>query len=228
VSITLAWDTATPATVAGLRLPSGDVLERRDDPAPGARPQHAERLLAMCAELLAEAGLSWGEVTRIGVGVGPGTFTGLRIGVATARASAQATGCELAAVSTLEALALGARAAWGDGVLAVLDARRGEAFAAVFGAAGETPGAPSAVDPAALAPLVAGRPGPWLAVGDGAVLFRDRLEPAIIVPDDASALHRVGAAALCELAAAAPAVARDALVPQYVRRPDAELPRVPA
>ena len=146
-----------------------------------------------------------------------------RIGVATARALAQGTGAEVVRVSTLHALA--AAAEHNGPVLAVLDARRGEAFAAAY-ADGREILAPVAVEPEALAGLVAGRPEPpetWLAVGDGAVAFRDKLEPAAVaVPADGNPCHRVSAVAICRLARAGAPVARDALVPEYVRLPDAE------
>ncbi|MBI5103874.1 MAG: tRNA (adenosine(37)-N6)-threonylcarbamoyltransferase complex dimerization subunit type 1 TsaB, partial [Solirubrobacterales bacterium] len=191
------------------------LAERRHDPAEGERPGHQPQLLALCAQALEEAGVTWGDVTRIGAGVGPGTFTGLRIGVATARALAQGLGAEVAAVSTLEALARGA----GEGrVAAVLDARRGEAFVAVWDGDRRELG-PEVWRPEALARLCG---EPLRAVGDGAVRFRAVLEAAgATVPADDSDLHRVGARALCRLAATAPVVDRDALVPEYVRAPDA-------
>ena len=112
--IVLGFDTATPATaVALLDGASGDGAERRHDPAPGERPGHAPRLLALAHELLGEAGLAFADVERIAVGLGPGGFTGLRIGVATARALAQAAGAELVGVSTLHALAAAAQPAAG-------------------------------------------------------------------------------------------------------------------
>jgi tRNA threonylcarbamoyladenosine biosynthesis protein TsaB len=177
--------------------------------------------LALAGEALDAVGLGWGDLDRIAVGVGPGTFTGLRIGVASARALAQGTGAELAAVSTLEALAWPS-AREGRPVFAVLDARRGEAFVAAW--RGPEPlVAARAVSPEELAELVAATGEAVLAVGDGAVRFRDRLEAAgADVPDDDAAAHRVGAAGLCALALAAPAVDRDALVPDYVRPPDAK------
>jgi tRNA threonylcarbamoyladenosine biosynthesis protein TsaB len=210
----LVLDTATAATVAGVTLGDG-VVERRHDPAPGERPGHVSQALALIEAALAGAGTSLGALERIGVGVGPGSFTGLRIGIATARGLAHATGLPLAAVSTLGALAVAA----GDGpVLAVLDARRGEAFVALW-ERGREVRAPAAVSPAALAVAAAGAE---LAVGDGAVRFRAQLEAAGVgVPGDDSPLHRVGAAALARLAASAPIVARDALLPDYVRAPDA-------
>jgi tRNA threonylcarbamoyladenosine biosynthesis protein TsaB len=216
--VILGLDTATPATVVAVLPADGEPVELRHDPAPGERPGHAVQLLPLARRALDALGAGFGDVRRIGVGVGPGTFTGLRIGVATARALAQATGAEVAAVSTLEALAA---AADGDrAVLAVLDARRGEAYAAAF-RDGERLLSPVAVAPEALAALADPRHAPWLAVGDGAVRFRDRLEPAAEVPADASRLHGVSAVAVCRLAREARSVDRDALLPQYVRPPDA-------
>jgi tRNA threonylcarbamoyladenosine biosynthesis protein TsaB len=78
-----------------------------------------------------------------------------------------------------------------------------------------------AIAPEGLTALADPRHAPWLAVGDGAVRFRDRLEPATEVPADASPLHRVSALAVCRLAREARPVDRDALLPEYVRLPDA-------
>jgi tRNA threonylcarbamoyladenosine biosynthesis protein TsaB len=216
--VILGLDTATPTTAVAVLPAHGEPVELRHEPAGGERPGHAAQLLPLATRALAEAGATLADVTRIGVGVGPGGFTGLRIGVATARALAQGTGAELAAVSTLEALAAAADGA--RPILAVLDARRGEAFAAAF-RAGERLGGPVAVAPDALAGLADPRCGSWLAVGDGAIRFRDRLGPAAEVPADASPLHRVSALAVCRLAETSPSVDRDALVPDYVRAPDA-------
>ena len=213
--IVLGLDTATPSTVAGVLV--GDaVFEVRDDPAPGARPAHAGRLLAAAEEALAAAGVAWEQVDRLAVGVGPGSFTGLRIGIATARALAQGRGLPVVGVSTLEALARGAQA---PVVLAVLDARRGEAFAAAWGA-GAFP--PSALAPDALAERVRALPVPPLAVGDGAVRFRDSLEAAgARVPHDEDGLHRLRAEHVCRLGAEGSPTDRDALLPDYLREPDA-------
>jgi tRNA threonylcarbamoyladenosine biosynthesis protein TsaB len=238
--IVLGFDTATSATAVALREADGRTVELRDDPAAGAHPGHATRLLEMARELLAGAGVAWGGVDRIAVGVGPGTFTGLRVGVATARGLAQSLSAELVGVSSLRALALAALAAEIDGaapgeaVLAVIDARRGEAFAAAY-----EPGedglprelaAPRALAPALLAGVLAdaeelaGGRRRWLAVGDGAVRFREQLEAAgARTPPDFAVVHRVGATAICELGARAPAASLGELVPDYRRRPDAEL-----
>jgi tRNA threonylcarbamoyladenosine biosynthesis protein TsaB len=220
--IVLGLDTATSATVAGVLR--GDALfEVRDDPAPGARPAHAARLLAAAEEALGEAGVGWEQVDRLAVGVGPGSFTGLRIGIATARALAQARGLPVVGVSSLEALARGAEA---PVVLAVLDARRGEAFAAAY--MGSDPSrlvegfAPAALAPDALAERVRALPAPPLAVGDGAVRFRGSLEAAgALVPPDEDGVHRLRAEHVCRLGAEGSPTDRDALLPDYLREPDA-------
>ena len=143
--IVLGLDTATPATVVGLRLADGRTLQARDDPAARQRPGHATQLLPLADGLLAEAGTDWPELKRIAVGVGPGTFTGLRIGIATARGLAQSLGVELVGVSSLRALAYGAGED-AQRVLAVIDARRGEVFLAAYDGDQELI-APQAVSP---------------------------------------------------------------------------------
>jgi tRNA threonylcarbamoyladenosine biosynthesis protein TsaB len=223
--IVAALDTATPSTVAGVLLPGGRLVERRDDPPPGTRPNHASRLLALAEAALEEAGVTWARVDRLAVGVGPGGFTGLRIGVATARALAQAHGTPIVPVSTLEALALGHERP----AVAVIDARRGEVFAAGWRPGGAPALAPAAYAPGALAATLrdAGLEAP-LAVGDGAVRFREELERAgATVPPDGSPAHRVTAAALCRLGAEGVPAQRDRLLPDYRREPDAVPPPSP-
>ena len=234
----LAFDTATPATTVALALADENLLTRRHEPGPDERPGHVSELLPLALELLDEAGLTFAQLDRLAVGVGPGTFTGLRIGVATARALAQAHGLPLVGVSTLRSLAAAAPAAAGPAgaapaILAVLDARRGEAFAAAWaagqaervGGARSTPLlAPAALTPEALAQAVAALPAAPVAVGDGAIRFRDVLEAAgAVVPADDSAAHRVDAAVHARLAAAMEPDAPDAVLPAYLRLPDAEL-----
>jgi tRNA threonylcarbamoyladenosine biosynthesis protein TsaB len=97
----LALDTATPATVVGVAAPDGTLLAaHRHDPGAGEKPGHTTQLLPLAHAALTEAGASWSDLTRIGAGVGPGTFTGIRIGVATARALAQGLDVETVALST--------------------------------------------------------------------------------------------------------------------------------
>jgi len=240
--IVLGFDTATPASAIGLRLADGSTAQARDDPGPGERPGHATRLLPLVADLLARNGLRFRDLDRIAVGVGPGTFTGLRVGVATARGLAQSLSLELVGVSSLRALAAGvglderhARAepspAGGSaraGVLAVLDARRGEAFAAAYANCEEL-AAPRALAPEDLSEVMdeAARSGTverWIAVGDGAVRFRSELQAlgAEVAPDG-SELHLISGEAICELAMRASAQAPQTVLPDYRRRPDAEV-----
>jgi tRNA threonylcarbamoyladenosine biosynthesis protein TsaB len=224
--VILGIDTATPSTAAAVWAPDGRACERRDDPSAGQRPQHASQLLALVEAALDGAGTRWDEIERIAVGVGPGGFTGLRHGIATARALAQGRGLPLAGVSSLEALARGAEAEAEAGdrpVLAVIDARRGEVFAAAWQGA-ERLLEPVAIDPAELAArLGAGRLAGPLAAGDGAVRFREQLERAgAAVPDDRSPAHRVSAIEICRLGAAGDVTDRDRLVPDYRREPDAK------
>lgn len=250
--IVLGFDTSTAATAAALRLPDGRTTQARDDPTAGAHPGHATRLLEMCDELLRGADVAWGDIDRIAVGVGPGTFTGLRVGVATARGLAQSLSAELVGVSSLSALAAVALATERQSqpsapqaraaLLAVIDARRGEVFAAAY-EHGEPDGAGEphelaaarALAPQELTRIVAdveqaqAARRQWLAVGDGAVRFRAELEAAqISTPPDSSPLHVVSAAAVCELAVKAPAGRLNELVPDYRRQPDAELALVGA
>jgi tRNA threonylcarbamoyladenosine biosynthesis protein TsaB len=220
--IVVAFDTASPSTVAGVLLGDGRVVEARDDPPPGSRGDHATRLLVLVERALAEAAIDWRAVDRIAVGVGPGGFTGLRIGVATARALAQGHGLPLVPVGSLAALALGTDGA--GMVAAVLDARRGEVFAGVWEDRRERI-APCALAPHALAELLAGLEPGLRAVGDGAVRFRAELEAAgLEVPADGSSVHRISAAPLCRLGAEGAPAERDRLLPDYRREPDAKPP----
>jgi tRNA threonylcarbamoyladenosine biosynthesis protein TsaB len=234
--IVLGLDTATPATAVGLRLADGTTLRAYDEPdadrsrgtrASGAnprfgqRPGHTSQSLTLASELLAQAGIGWNALERIAVGVGPGTFTGLRVGIATARGLAQSLGIEVVGVSSLQVLAEAALREPDSrtrSVLAAIDARRGEVFAAAYDAQSEL-APPCALPPEDLAAI----PG-WWAVGDGALRFRGYLEAiAVAVPVDTSPLHRVDAGVLCELALSAPAGDPEAVLPDYRRRPDAEI-----
>ncbi len=233
----LGLDTATRATAVALldrdRDPAKALeLERRDDPRPGERPGHATRLMPMVVELLETAGLQWRDLDRIAVGTGPGTFTGLRIGIATARGLAQAQGTALVGISTLRSLAMNADAPLPErdhlAVLAVLDARRGEAFAAAWpawsAATAEPLLAPAVLAPEQLAGAVTDLRCSCLAIGDGAIEFRAVLERSgASVPEDGSELHRVTAINHCRLATGLRPSDPDEIRPDYLRLPDAEI-----
>jgi tRNA threonylcarbamoyladenosine biosynthesis protein TsaB len=211
-------DTATPATAVAVWAPDGTAVERRHDPAPGERPGHAARLLALVDEVIP----GWEVIERIAVGIGPGGFTGLRIGVVTARALAASSGLELRPVSSLAALAEGIA---GDLRLALIDARRGELFGALHDAAGEVVWPPFVAAPELVAERVREAGLGVGAAGDGSIRFRGVLEAAGIgVDPDESRSHVVRALHVCRLALAVPGEPPEAVLPEYLRTPDAQLP----
>jgi tRNA threonylcarbamoyladenosine biosynthesis protein TsaB len=212
--VILAFDTATASTIVGV-LDGETLVEARHDPPLGGRPEHAPRLLPLVHDVVDD----WDAIDRIGVGIGPGSFTGLRIGIATARALAQARGLPLVGVSTLEVIARRLQ----DTALAVLDARRGEAFAAAW-REGERLLAPVPLRPDELARRARALPRPLRAAGDGSIRFREQLQAAgAEVPDDSSPLHRVSARVLCARAAEAEESPPGTVLPDYLRLPDAEI-----
>lgn len=190
--LTLAFDTATSAATTAL-VRDGDVL--------GEAVSRAVRVLEDADELLHAAGVERAELSGVVVGTGPGSFTGMRLGLAAARGLALALDVPVAGVSTLDALVAGA-----PGALPVVDAGRREVFTLVDG------------EPVVCAPQQV-RGG--VCVGDGAVRYRDVLEErgAEVPPDDderhlprarfhAQLAHDFGSA--------------DEVEPLYLRVPDAE------
>lgn len=222
----LGIDTSTAASAACVLRGDGEVFEVAPDPAAlAARPAHARELMPAVADVMDRAGLGYGDLEAIAVGVGPGTFTGLRIGIATARALASANGLQLRPVSSLAALAAGieAQAEAPPSLLAVIDAKRGEVFAAEYEQGGDRRWGPLALSPEELANRIRTEGASPLAAGDGSVRFRGVLEAAgtSVMPDDSRA-HVVRALHVCRLAAAVPGVAPQAVLPDYLRAPDAK------
>lgn len=187
-------------------------------------PQHTTALLAEI-ERAAEVAGGWRVVERIAVGVGPGSFTGLRVGIATARALGLSRGLPLSGVGTLDALGHGlGEIAEGRGCLVALDARRGEVAAALYEANGARQWGPSLSSPEELGERIASLPEAVLCGGSGAVRFRQQLTSRKVeIPDDADPVHRVAARHICALAAAMPDEDESgSLAPNYLRPPDAE------
>jgi len=183
----------------------------------------SEALLSAAHAALSLAGTDLDEVERVLVGVGPGTFTGIRIALASAKALAFVTSTALCKNTTLRALAapalLGAEK---PDVLAVLDAKRRQVFAQRFGgdsARGEI----LCVAPEQL-PIRLAAENASLVVGDGAVRYREVLSGLGRIPSDGSLLHRVTAAGHVLSADLTP-VSPGEVVPLYVREPDAEARR---
>jgi tRNA threonylcarbamoyladenosine biosynthesis protein TsaB len=193
--IVLAFDSATSVVTAAV-VRDGEVL--------GERVSQPISVLEDADALLAEAQLRPTDLDGIAVGIGPGSFTGIRMAIATARGLALALAVPVAGVSTLRALAAGA-----PGAVPVIDAKRREIFTEVDG------------EPAVLAPLNLRLDPGTLCVGDGAVRYRDQLTSsgADVPPDDDE--RHVPRARFHAL------LARDfgpaeAVQPLYLRVPDAE------
>ncbi|GLF97616.1 tRNA (adenosine(37)-N6)-threonylcarbamoyltransferase complex dimerization subunit type 1 TsaB [Streptomyces yaizuensis] len=209
----LAVDTATPAVTAALHDGSSVVAgSSRVD----AR-RHGELLLPTVDSVLAEAGVKLDAVTAVVTGVGPGPYTGLRVGLVTAATFGSALGVPVYGLCTLDGLA------WASGLdepfVVATDARRKEVYWARYTSARTRVDGPSVDRPADIAERVAGLP----AVGAGALLYPDTFP-------DARAPEHVSAAALASLAAEM--LAEDPsgagfLPPQplYLRRPDAQVPK---
>ncbi len=223
MSLVIGFDTATDDTAVAAVRDGELVFAQSVKPAADGRPAHATRLLAELEHAASAAG-GWDAVGRLAVGVGPGSFTGLRIGIATARALARELGVELAPVGTLMALARGAApAADGRQVVATLDARRGEVFAALYDASGAPVWEPFVAAPGALAERISQLDESPLAAGSGALRFRDELqESGAEVPGDSDPSHRIAAREICAIGALSSASAPEGVAPIYLRPPDAE------
>jgi tRNA threonylcarbamoyladenosine biosynthesis protein TsaB len=191
--------------------------------APDGRPRHATALLAE-VERAADAAGGWERVGALAVGLGPGSFTGLRIGIATARGLSASLGIPATGVCTLDALARGIGEAGAEGQrLAVLDGYRGEVFAALYSDRGERIWEPLVCRPEQLAERIGELESAPSVGGSGAVRFRHELaRHGVRIADDADPVHRVAARHICALAAASEAGQASPLAPIYLRPPDAE------
>jgi tRNA threonylcarbamoyladenosine biosynthesis protein TsaB len=190
----LAFDTATDVATSALVL-DGEVL--------GERTSRAVTVLEDVDALLRQAGAHTRELEGLAVGIGPGSFTGVRIGLATARGLALALGVPVAGVSTLDALAAGA-----PGAVPVVDARRGEVFVLED-------------EPRVLAPAALQLSPGTLCVGNGAVRYRAQLEAeGAEIPPDEDERHLPRARFHAQLARDyGPA---ESVEPLYLRVPDAD------
>ena len=219
----LGVDTATDHAVVGVTADGDVVHEASIAPGREGRPRHSEVLLAEIERSVEAAG-GWPRIDRIAVGVGPGSFTGLRIGIATARALAQARDLPLAPVGSLAALARGISeaAAEDDLALPVFDARRREAFAALF-QTGRELWPPFVAPPGELATRVRELDRAVLAAGDGALRFGADLEVAgATVAPPGNPIHRVAARYVCAVGEAVAEAPADQIQPLYLRPPDAK------
>ena len=224
----LAIDTATPAT--GLAITRGTLIDGEVVASLGlsSNVTHSRRLLTSIDWLMAEVGIGWRDIDGIGVSIGPGSFTGLRIGMATAKGLAAAGGIKLLGVSTLDSLA--AQCVSSQLVCSVLDARKKEVYAALYKRNDQNClhmiGEISALSPQELASRI---DEPVVMVGDGLVVYREVFTEILgdLLTIAPSALHEPSAASLGLLCASLylrnEFLDVGAAVPLYVRSSDAEL-----
>lgn len=211
--LVLALDTALQRCSAAIWRDGAVLTAEIEDREKG----HAERIAPMVDALLRKAVIRPKDLDRLGVIVGPGGFTGVRVGLAFARAMGLAAGAGVVGVASLEALAANV----GDGAVApVIDARRGQVYAALY-EDGESVLAPFVANPADAASKLAGASnGPLSLVGTGAPLLPSRETWRL-----ANADPQIDPVIVARLAAAAPSpLAMPA--PLYLRAPDAKPARL--
>jgi tRNA threonylcarbamoyladenosine biosynthesis protein TsaB len=213
--LVLAFDTSFgPVSAALVTLKGEHVASFEADNPPGTQ---AETLPPRVAEMFASAGVAFNQLDRIAVTVGPGAFTGVRVGLAFAKGLRLATGAIILGVTTLECLAA---QAGGRAVGVAIDARRGEVYAQAFDAAVAPLTEPAALPlGAAAARFGAVLRAPFALTGSGAVLLAETLGDAVEI----MAHGRIDTKLLARrMVAADPA--RYPSVPAYLRAPDARLP----
>jgi tRNA threonylcarbamoyladenosine biosynthesis protein TsaB len=229
--ILLALDTATESCSAAVSR-NGEILARRFE---RLRRGQAERLVPMIEEVMAEAHADYRALDGIVATVGPGSFTGVRVGLAAARGLALAAGVPLVGVSTLEAVAAAVPAAERHGrtVLAALDAARGRLYAQWFAADG-APLSPPIADHADEIAARRGNLAGTVLVGSGAAAIERALGPAPAGPLRSSAPDWPEAATLGRLvwrrAAAGggiAALAQGEVRPLYLKEPGVTSPSAP-
>lgn len=222
-------ETATSRLNAALITADGTVRERHTD----SRSSHCELLTGFIMELTADAGITLNDIDLVAVSIGPGSFTGLRIGISTAMGLAYGLGVDTVPVDTLEAIAWHTNGT-GKLVCPVIDARRREVYTALYRLTGGIPDIihePAAMPVIELSCLISGMEESCTVTGPAAPVFRTTLEKAVTYPltfteDDGSLPSAVSIAHLGKLHAdRGEAIPPSELEPVYLRRSDAEIAR---
>lgn len=219
----IGFDTATEDTVVGALDGDRVAFGFSSSPPDGSRPTHSVDLVPAIEEAAAALG-GWERVDRLAVGVGPGTFTGLRIGIATAQGIRLASPIEVVPVCTLEALALSMDVPPGATRVPVLDARRGEVFLAAYSESGEVLMDPAVGPPKALFERAASTLLNPVAAGPGALRFRSDLHATGLKDRGPETTNNgLSPEAIC-LAGLSPRnpPTKEPIEPIYLRAPDAE------
>ena len=221
MSTTLSFDTSAEYCAAALVQDGTEIAAQSLAMSRG----HAEALVPLVRELCASTGTDLSGVDLVAVTVGPGSFTGVRTGIAAARGFALATGAPAVGVSSLQAVAYAARQAGSPSVLVVLDTRRADFFAQLFDSNAQPCGDPAVVDAGAIQDLI--RMNDPVVVGNAVARFRSDVGPDMDagifasgpgVPDPADV------ALLAERILYGNRVASDTLSPLYLRAPEAKIP----
>jgi tRNA threonylcarbamoyl adenosine modification protein YeaZ len=214
--VVLALDTSSPAVTVAVVASERSILASQIEVQPN---RHGELLAPMIVSALTDAGRRIEDVDAVGVGLGPGPFTGLRVGIVTAQSVADALGIPVYGECSLDLIARSH--ASGDGTFGVVtDARRKQVYWAAYDEDAERLDGPELGRPAEVADALRSRT--TVLVGAGALLYRDLLD-GFEISERApypSAIE-LGWLALAKLAAGAPS---DRLAPLYLRRPDAQPP----
>jgi tRNA threonylcarbamoyl adenosine modification protein YeaZ len=216
--LVLALDTSSPTVAVAVAEAAGDDVRLRAERAETAENRHGERLAPLIAAALRDAGATVADIEAIVVGLGPAPFTGLRVGVMTARAMSDALSIPAFGVCSLDSVAH--RFAYGDASFAVItDARRKQVYWAMYDESGARVDGPELGPPADVAAALTAHTTD--VAGAGAVLYREAFAGFTLREGDPSprAVDLVWCADLTSVPVE--------LAPMYLRRPDAQVPGKP-
>lgn len=210
----LAFDTTTSACSVAVCV-DGESAGFFHDPMVHGQ---AEALIPAIEQTMAEAEITYADLDRIAVTVGPGSFTGVRVGLATARGIGVATGRPVIGALTTEVIAAEAQPDPGQSIAVAIDARRAEVYLQCFAPDGSATGAPLCLLPEDAAKALSDQP--WILVGDGGARVQPHTGPDVVLGE----LTVANAIVLAQLATLRP-IPEIPPGPVYVRPPDAVAPK---